>query len=37
MRRACKLAAHVLDEASKLVRPGISTDEIDRAVHDLSV
>jgi hypothetical protein len=37
MRAACKLAAEVLNYAGTLVRPGITTDEIDRAVHDMTV
>ncbi len=37
MRAACKLAAEVLQHAGSLVRPGITTDEIDEAVHDMIV
>lgn len=33
MRAACRLAAEVLNYAGTLVRPGITTDEIDKAVH----
>lgn len=33
MKAACKLAAEVRDYAGTLVRPGVTTDEIDRAVH----
>lgn len=33
MRRACRAAALVLDEISKLAGPGITTDTIDRAAH----
>jgi methionyl aminopeptidase len=37
MRAACKLAAEVLNYAGTLVQPGVTTDEIDRAVHDMAV
>lgn len=37
MRAACKLAAEVLNYAGTLVRPGVTTEEIDRAVHDMTV
>lgn len=37
MRASCQLARHVLDFAGSLVRPGITTDEIDAQVHDLIV
>lgn len=37
MRAACKLAAQVLQHAGTLVKPGITTDEIDVAVHDMIV
>eukprot|EP00877_Chromochloris_zofingiensis_P015216 jgi/Chrzof1/9949/Cz04g21230.t1 len=35
MRAAGKLAARVLQHAGSLVQPGITTDEIDRAVHQM--
>lgn len=34
IRRACKLGREVLDLAHAAVRPGITTDEIDRIVHE---
>lgn len=34
MRKVCRLAREVLDIAAAAVRPGISTDEIDRIVHE---
>jgi len=34
MRRACRAAAEVLDAVGKLVRPGITTDELDAATHE---
>lgn len=37
MRRACKLARKVLDFASSLIRPGISTELIDEAVHNMII
>jgi methionyl aminopeptidase len=37
MRVAGKLAAQVLRHAESLVRPGVSTEEINRAVHDMTV
>ena len=33
LRKACKAAAEVLQEVSKAVRPGITTDEIDALTH----
>lgn len=37
IRESCRLAAEVLEAAGKLVKPGISTDEINRFVHDMTV
>jgi methionyl aminopeptidase len=37
MRKACQAAAIILVDAGQHVRPGISTDEIDRIVHDKTV
>ncbi|KAI4965706.1 hypothetical protein ZWY2020_051088 [Hordeum vulgare] len=37
MRAACKLAARVLDFAGTLVKPSVTTNEIDRAVHHMIV
>ena len=34
LRRANRLARHALCEAGKLVQPGVTTDEIDRKVHE---
>jgi methionyl aminopeptidase len=34
MRRAGRLAAQALEEAGRAVAPGVTTDEIDRVVHD---
>eukprot|EP00882_Tetradesmus_deserticola_P013224 GHRQ01014021.1.p1 GENE.GHRQ01014021.1~~GHRQ01014021.1.p1 ORF type:complete len:383 (+),score=166.99 GHRQ01014021.1:1308-2456(+) len=37
IRRACRVGREVLDAAAAVVRPGITTDEIDRVVHDAMV
>ncbi|CAA7049822.1 unnamed protein product [Microthlaspi erraticum] len=37
MKAACKLAARVLDYAGTLVRPFVTTDEIDKAVHKMVI
>ncbi|EOY02133.1 hypothetical protein QUC31_013420 [Theobroma cacao] len=37
MRAACELAAQVLDYAGTLVRPSVTTDQIDKAVHQMII
>ena len=37
MRRACREAARILREAGALVKPGLTTDEIDAFVHEASI
>jgi methionyl aminopeptidase len=37
MRDACVLAAEILARASEIVKPGITTDDIDKFVHDYTV
>ncbi len=37
MRRACRLAAETLEEAAKLVAPGIATEDINAFVHEYTV
>lgn len=37
MRAAGRLAAEVLDMAGSLVRPGVTTDAIDKAVHKMTI
>ena len=37
MRKAGRLAAEILDEMAALVRPGISTEEIDRVVREMTL
>ena len=34
MRRACRTASEILDRVSELVRPGITTKEVDQAAAD---
>ena len=34
MRQACRTASEILDRVSELVRPGISTKEVDQAAAD---
>ena len=35
MRQACRTASEILERVSELVRPGISTKEVDEAAADL--
>ncbi|CAL5419126.1 unnamed protein product [Camellia sinensis] len=37
MRAACELAARVLDYAGTLIRPSVTTNEIDKAVHQMII
>ncbi len=37
MRVACRLAARTLREAGKLVKPGITTDDINSFVHTYTI
>merc|ERR1711963_396496 len=37
MRAACKLAAEVRDKAGEMVKPGVTTDEIDAFVHQMII
>jgi len=37
LRHACRMGREVLDEASKALRVGVSTDEIDRVVHEACI
>lgn len=37
MKAACELAARVLDYAGTLVRPSVTTNEIDKAVHQMII
>ncbi len=37
IRIACKIGRDILDMAGRMVRPGVTTDEIDRAVHEMTI
>jgi methionyl aminopeptidase len=37
LRHACRMGREVLDVAGKALRPGVTTDEIDRIVHDACI
>ena len=37
MRTVCRLAREVLDIGARAVRPGITTDEIDRIIHEATI
>jgi methionyl aminopeptidase len=37
MREACRAAAIVLEETSRAIRPGVTTDELDRIAHELCI
>ena len=37
MRRACKAAARILRKAGELLKPGITTDDLDAYVHELTI
>ena len=37
MRAACNLGREILDAAHRIIRPGVTTDEIDRVVHEYTV
>ncbi|XP_008232609.1 PREDICTED: methionine aminopeptidase 1A [Prunus mume] len=37
MRETCLIARKVLDKAASVIRPGITTDEIDRVVHEATI
>lgn len=37
MRKVCRLARECLDAGARAVRPGISTDEIDRIIHEATI
>ena len=34
MRKVCRLAREVLDIAAREIKPGVTTDQIDKVVHD---
>jgi methionyl aminopeptidase len=37
MRETCRIGREVLDAAARIIQPGITTDEIDRVVHDATI
>ncbi|KAK0423481.1 hypothetical protein QR680_008167 [Steinernema hermaphroditum] len=37
LRLACKLGREVLDQAARAIAPGVTTDEIDRVVHEACI
>ncbi|XP_031269636.1 methionine aminopeptidase 1A-like [Pistacia vera] len=37
MRETCRIAREVLDAAAQVIRPGVTTDEIDRVVHETTI
>ena len=37
LRHACKMGREVLDLAGKALRPGVTTDEIDRVIHEACI
>lgn len=37
LRHACRMGREVLDIAGKALRPGVTTDEIDRIVHEACI
>lgn len=37
MRETCRIAREVLDAAARVIRPGITTDEIDEVVHNATI
>lgn len=37
MRKVCRMAREVLDAAARAIKPGVTTDELDRIVHEETV
>lgn len=37
LKVACKLGREVLNEAAKACAPGVTTDELDRVVHEAAI
>ncbi|KAH0953155.1 hypothetical protein HN011_006826 [Eciton burchellii] len=37
MRHSCKLASHILRKVKSLIKPGITTDFLDKQVHDMII
>ena len=34
MRKVCRMAREVLDIAARAIKPGVTTDHIDKVVHE---
>ena len=37
MRKVCRLAREVLDIAAREIKPGVTTDHIDKVVHEACI
>lgn len=37
MRETCRIAREVLDAAARVIKPGVTTDEIDEVVHEATI
>ncbi|KAK9103211.1 hypothetical protein Sjap_020465 [Stephania japonica] len=37
MRETCRIAREVLDAAARVIKPGVTTDEIDAVVHEATI
>ena len=37
MRKACAITANILDEVGAIIKPGVSTEEINRFVHKMTI
>lgn len=37
MRKVCRLGREVLDIAARKAQPGVTTDEVDKAVHEACI
>ncbi|MCH96473.1 methionine aminopeptidase 1A-like, partial [Trifolium medium] len=37
MRETCRIGREVLDAAARIIQPGVTTDEIDRVVHEATI
>ncbi|EZA62257.1 hypothetical protein DMN91_003638 [Ooceraea biroi] len=37
MRHSCNLASHILHQVDRIIKPGITTDSLDKQVHDMII
>jgi len=37
MRKVCRLGREIVDEAHRIIKPGVTTDEVDRVVHEYTI